>query len=232
MSPLNNLLQLQDSKFLENSRLVQNMANEWRQPISQLSAQILYLQTLQELGNDTQVAKELLKMLPHLNDSIQKMRSTLNLFSNFYETKSGKCFCADIEIENITSMFQQQIILKNINLDVECTPNLELCECKNTFLNVLMILFQNAVEAIPEGKKDAKIKIRLHKDDGVILQVSDNGETIAKEDEKKLFNQSFSTKDEASGLGLIVAKEMVTHRLGGKLHFEQKGDFKTFLVTF
>lgn len=231
MSVNDPLLEFEDRKFIEHSQLVQNLANEWRQPISVLSAQLLYLQTMQQLGSEVQVAKELDKILPRLHEAIKKMDKTMHLFENFYDQKDKEYFYPYTEIENITAMFNQQLILKDIALEIDCAKSLQLFCCKTTFLNVLMILFKNAVEALENKTDEAKIIIGVkYEYKKIILSVADNGEGIKEVDQSKLFENGFTTKEQSAGMGLCVAKALVHERLQGDISYQQKDAFKFFSI--
>jgi PAS domain S-box-containing protein len=82
---------------------------------------------------------------------------------------------------------------------------------------ILVNLIVNAVDAI--GNANGKITVRVHaKDSRVICEVSDTGSGIPTDQLEKIFQPFFTTKpeDKGTGLGLPVAREIVTS-YGGSL---------------
>lgn len=229
----NEILEYQDKEFAHMAKTVSNLSNEWRQPISYLSSQILYLQTLQRFANEKQITQEVDKILPYLNDSIKKLHETMNLFANFYnDMESTTAFNPRQEIENLTSMFEQKMILQNINLQIFCDDDLSLNICKKSFINILLILFENAIESF-EGKKISKpfTNISVTKYGNQIeVTVKSNANTLTQNHKGIIFKQPFSTKDNSSGLGLVIAKTIVTERLSGTIDYNLSNDDIEFIV--
>jgi signal transduction histidine kinase len=58
------------------------------------------------------------------------------------------------------------------------------------------------------GKGKLVIKI-LHKDGTVVVEITDNGKGIAKEDITKLFDPFFTVKQNGMGLGLTSTKNIL-----------------------
>lgn len=91
---------------------------------------------------------------------------------------------------------------------------------------VVLNFFSNAVKYSPEG---SEIKMRVAvADDTVIVEVSDNGYGISKENMKNLFQKFFRAKDEkhvkdveGTGLGLAFVKEII-HQHNGTIHVESE----------
>lgn len=214
------ILKSQDIQFSQISQVIDNLSNEWRQPISYLSSQILYLQTLQKIGTDKQVAQELNKMLPFLTHSIEKMSSTVNLFSSFYSATNAKSvLCVKEQIHNIVAMHRQKIILHNIDVKIDCDKNLKLNTYKNSLDNLLMILFENAIESFEASRVEgAVIEMNLKQQNkGMVMRFRDNGVGIASHNKEKIFDPSFTTKKNSSGLGLAIAKIIAKERLEGDI---------------
>jgi signal transduction histidine kinase len=82
-------------------------------------------------------------------------------------------------------------------------------EVKHVFAN----LFLNARDAMPEG---GTVTVAARIGDTVDIIISDEGPGIAKENLTKIFNPFFTTKQTGSGLGLSMAKDVMT-RIGGDI---------------
>lgn len=89
-------------------------------------------------------------------------------------------------------------------------------------------LFQNAVEAMPDG---GALSVEAHGGKSVTVQVADTGTGIPREAIKKVFLPFFTTKDRGVGLGLaLVHKIVLSH--GGRIEVKSReGKGTTFTVV-
>ena len=107
---------------------------------------------------------------------------------------------------------------------IDCVPE--------EFNQVLTNLIQNAVEALP-GDGSGSVAVRAWNDDSaLVISVKDNGGGIAPENQSKIFNAFYTTKDVGRGMGLGLT---ITHRvvtaLGGTITVKSRpGAGSEFLV--
>jgi two-component system, NtrC family, C4-dicarboxylate transport sensor histidine kinase DctB len=96
---------------------------------------------------------------------------------------------------------------------------------------VLINLFQNALEAL-EGKDGARIEVNVTRveDDDITLTVADNGPGIPQAIRDNLFIPFNTSKDSGLGLGLVIARDIVTE-YGGTITAESSTEGTTFTVT-
>ena len=105
------------------------------------------------------------------------------------------------------SNIKENSILFTASVDpetLELTADPELTE------QVLINLMLNAFQAV-EGRKNAKIELNGLMDGRgrVIIQVVDNGPGIPHENMEKIFIPFFSTKEEGSGIGLSLSRQII-----------------------
>jgi two-component system sensor kinase FixL len=97
---------------------------------------------------------------------------------------------------------------------------------KQVFLN----LTKNAIEAMEHGGK-LVMKGRLI-GDHVEIVISDNGCGIPKENREKIFSPFFTTKQQGTGLGLNISKNIIEDHEGGSITLKSEvGKGTTFKVT-
>jgi len=98
---------------------------------------------------------------------------------------------------------------------------------------VVTNLLVNAARSIPPGRAgENEIRVRASFDGELVLQVTDTGRGMTAEEQRLAFEPFFTTRDEGTGLGLALAREIVdTH--GGTITIEsQPGAGTTVEVRF
>jgi PAS domain S-box-containing protein len=111
---------------------------------------------------------------------------------------------------------------------IECYPN----ELNQVFLNLIV----NAAHAIEETKKGmGAIRITTHtlNTNYIEILIQDNGAGIAAENQEKVFNLFFTTKEvgKGTGQGLNLSYSIIVEKHHGKLFFESTlGDGTTFHI--
>jgi signal transduction histidine kinase len=77
---------------------------------------------------------------------------------------------------------------------------------------VLINLFKNALEAMPEGGELA-VTVEVQ-GDYLVVAISDTGSGITPEDLQNLFTPFFTTKQEGTGLGLTIVRGLISQHQG------------------
>ncbi|WP_296744734.1 ATP-binding protein [Mesorhizobium sp.] len=94
---------------------------------------------------------------------------------------------------------------------------------------VLINLFQNALEAL-EGRDDGKVEVAAAQTgDSVALSVSDNGPGIPTAVLKSLFTPFNTSKEKGLGLGLVISKDIVAD-YGGRIEVSSDRNGTRFTV--
>ena len=73
-----------------------------------------------------------------------------------------------------------------------------------------------------KGKGTIKFTI-LKSKDKVDISIKDNGTGINENYKKKIFNSGFSTKNKGWGLGLSLAKRIITKQHNGEIYLKKSG---------
>lgn len=105
---------------------------------------------------------------------------------------------------------------------------------KDSLSNAVLNLVMNAIDSIPEEKKNGKVEVGTWLDNEAkeaVLWVQDNGDGIADEDQPRIFNLFFSTKgSRGTGIGLAATKKIIEEH-GGDISFHSEhGKGTTFTV--
>jgi two-component system C4-dicarboxylate transport sensor histidine kinase DctB len=95
---------------------------------------------------------------------------------------------------------------------------------------VLINLFQNALEAVEVKGNEGRIEVRAtEKSETVLVTVSDNGPGMLQHIRDNLFSPFNTSKEKGLGLGLVIVKEIVTD-YGGTISAESSAEGTVFRV--
>ena len=90
-------------------------------------------------------------------------------------------------------------------------------------------LVDNAIDA-SKNNSTVSLNISSSQQSRLIIEVRDQGEGISKEDQKKLFEPFYSTKNHGNGLGLAIVQAIVVEH-GGLLQVDSiKGEGSRFII--
>jgi signal transduction histidine kinase len=120
-------------------------------------------------------------------------------------------------IKSTVSVYNEKIKEKRIQLIYELDDSIKEVDIDTTGMQrVILNLFSNAYEIVPEGTGIIKVSTRNIPDKGrFTISIEDNGAGISPENLKKIFDIFFTTKGhKGTGLGLAVVKKIVTEHKG------------------
>jgi signal transduction histidine kinase len=184
------------------------IAHQWRQPINKVASIVAPIRFNTK-------DKELDKELKKIEDSIEFMSNTIDDFRTFYKPKdAAEVVNLKVLIEKSIDFLSSAINKKDIKI-IKDLKNIELKIYGNEFLQVMINLINNAIDAL-----DSKgiICVKLYKKDSrVIITVEDNGKGIDLEDINRVFDPYYTTKKDSMGLGLYMSRLIVEKHLNGAL---------------
>jgi PAS domain S-box-containing protein len=135
----------------------------------------------------------------------------------------------DLLLEEILLLFETAFKEQNIRVrrvDREPLPRLHFDP--QQLHRVLMNLFKNALEAMPQGG-ELTIATRVENNQ-VEVSISDTGEGMPPEVRANIFQPYFTTKEKGTGLGLAICKNIVEEHGGCMLVDSQPGKGSTFTI--
>lgn len=136
-------------------------------------------------------------------------------------------------LERMVQLAQHQHPSPNVRITLErVDEDLMAFADESMMTQVIINLLKNAVQAIG-GTKEGEIRIRAYVDsqDIVRIEVANNGPKIAPEVAEQMFVPFFTTKEEGSGIGLSLSKQMMRLQGGNVSLLPYRDEWTTFVVT-
>jgi len=242
MSPFDSISE-ENRRLLEKNKLdsmdemIQNIAHQWRQPLSQINSVV---STIDDILYEKKIQDPLLEeKLKEIESLTKYMSNTIDDFKGYLEEKNQKSvFPIAYSVQKSIDVFNVNLeenitVIKNIESDVKCYGY------DNELQQVLLVLLNNAKDALVNRNiHQAKIKISIIKDDShVNVTISDNAGGMTKSIMNKIFEPYFTTKhkSQGTGLGLYMSRKIIEERFKGTLSVENLNDgtcFQIYLATY
>jgi len=198
------------------------IAHELRNPMAVISGYLTLLSKKTETLNQAiirDIANEIDGMNRIIGDLLTFARpASLNRVSVNLNEMIDACLQTVLQATGAASRIQTVVTVEAAEL------SLDEVLMRQAFLN----LFQNAIEAMPEG---GTLVIEAQANRDVKILVRDTGTGIPLDHLKKIFLPFFTTKDRGVGLGLaLVHKIILSH--GGRIEVESsEGQGTAFTIT-
>lgn len=226
-------LLIQKSKFIALGEMISNIAHQWRQPLSQLSALLMTLKLkhrMDKLDKPTMESK-----CTEADNIVEYMSNTIDDFRNFFmPNKDPKEFSIKESIDEVLRIIGRSITNQNIEILLDISKDKKIIGYKNEYEQVILNLLSNAKDAIIASQNESgKIIISLNVVEKVAkLSIQDNGGGIQITPIEKIFEPYVTTKEqnEGTGIGLYMAKLIIEKSMKGKLKVQNKEDGALFTI--
>jgi len=200
------------AQLAEMGKLAAGLAHELKNPLSTLK---LNLQLLQED----------LAQLPHAEASrnraatlwkvADRLSQTLDDFMRYagrIELRRQRVELNTV-VQDLVDFFLPQAQAAGVRIHTALAPEGPLCQLDvNFFKQAILNLILNAQQAMPKG---GDMIIRTHMAKGLaLLDISDTGVGIPKENLERIFEAYFTTKRGGTGLGLPTTRRIIEEHQG------------------
>lgn len=215
------IIMFQQARFASLGEMLNNIAHQWRQPLSSLSMIIQSFQTKMHFGKlNTEFVEQKTKDALLL---AQNMSNTLDDFKNFFDPNRAKTkfFIKDC-LEHSIEISKYFLNKENIKLEVNIKKNIELFSYYNELSHVFLNLISNSKDALVSNidKNDRIIKMVVNsKKDFLFVNIIDNGGGIPPDVLPKVFEPYFTTKYKTAGtgIGLYMSKQIIERHIKGQI---------------
>ena len=229
---------LEKERELNNlkSRFISMASHEFRTPLSAILTATILISKQNKPGNEIKINK----YVTQIEKNINHLTSILNDFLSLSKLEEGKLIAVPerfdlipfseslVKDSFIGQKKEQTIIVTHTSLELYVFLD------KKLLSHVLSNLLSNASKYSPSG---AIIDFKIYQKEGrVVLQITDKGIGVPKEEMAYLFTRFFRAKNavnvEGTGLGLNIVK-LYTELMGGTVDFKTEIDKgSTFWIEF
>ena len=223
-------LMFQQARLAQMGEMISNIAHQWRQPLSMISAIVQNQHMKYSLGKLE--ASFFDKSTNDIKDILKQMSQTITDFQNFFEpNKEKEKFCIENSITKVLELLKDDLKKENINIvRFHYEIKEEVLGYPNEFAQTLLNILSNAKDALiaNNDREDRTIHIKTFNDENnICLSIRDNAGGIPEGIIEKIFNPYFTTKEEGKGTGIGLYMSMqIINNMNGTLKVENSELFK------
>jgi PAS domain S-box-containing protein len=199
-------LLLQSEKLSAAGKLAAGIAHEIRNPLTAIKG---FLQLIEK--NDYDLSY--MNIIKTEMNRIEDILSELLLLSKPQNMKFEKENLKKI-LNHIKTLIDTQAIMNNIEIDLAYLSDIPEIICDtNQLKQVFINLLKNALEAMPQGGK-IKIEVEGKDKESIVIRIIDQGCGIPEANIKRLGQPFFTTKENGTGLGLMISMQIIENHQG------------------
>jgi len=207
-------------KFLGN--LVANFAHEIKNPLNGLS--IATQRLVKEFPSDNE---EYARLTTTISKEIESLNRILNDFLSLArpKMKEKKEFDLSILVHDVMDLVREQTRSNSIILKENINKNIKVVGNEGDFRRAVLNILLNAIDAlihVRDKKRELSIELKRRRKE-TLLEISDNGTGMTKEEVEKIFTPYFTTKKGGTGLGLYIAQNILKEHQAKIIVESQKG---------
>jgi PAS domain S-box-containing protein len=212
-------LLFQQSKMAAMGQMLENIAHQWRQPLSMISS----IATGLELKKDLNISniEEEREDLRKINDTVQHLSVTIEDFRNFFKSDKKRAEFSILKaVEKSLQLVGKVYEIKGIQIVFEKSEDIIIKSYENEFAQALINIFYNAKDALEKVEGEKFVFIDLKADDNFLyLSIKDNAKGIDETIIKNIFEPYFTTKHQSqgTGIGLYMTQMIIEKHMKGSI---------------
>jgi len=213
------------SKMAAMGEMLENIAHQWRQPLSLISTAATGAKVKKDFG--TLSDSDFYETMDMINHSTQHLSNTIDDFRNFFNhDKEISSFDINLPIDKVLYLVSSKLKNRHIKI-IKNTREINISGLANEFIQVLLNIINNSLDAFEEHKqqKDKFIFIDVHKEENnLVLKIKDNAGGIKEEIINRIFEPYFTTKhkSQGTGIGLYMSMEIIKKHMHGTISVSNK----------
>lgn len=201
--------------------------------MNSLSPIISLSETMSESGK-TPVSAEEYENMRRAMEVVHRRSSGLLTFIHSYRklTCLPEPMITNCKLQPLLEHLHHLFLGNGYSFEYRVYPSDLIARCDAEMLEQILInLIKNAHDAL-RGRSDGKIEVKARATDSAVsIVVWDNGVGIPPEAQDKIFIPFYSTKNNGSGIGLSLCRQMM-HRMDGTIEVSSRAENTSFTLVF
>ncbi len=203
---------MQSEKLSVIGELAAGVAHEIRNPVTVLKG---FVQLLSQEKRDKEFYTIMDKELERINQITNEFMALAKPQAVHFKKQNLMELIQEVCLFLESEAFMHQVVIEVDHLDTYIYLNCEPNQMKQVLINTI----KNGMEAMPDG---GKITIQTETVDGFVhLMIKDEGTGIPEEVINKVGQPFFTTKEQGTGLGLMVSMKIIENH-GGQLTIQSE----------
>ncbi len=207
------------SKMASMGEMLENIAHQWRQPLSIISSVTTGLLFYKK--SNTLSDEQFNNSLETINKTTHYLSNTIDDFKNYFQKDREKeKFYLDSTLKHSLLLIDSLLISNNIKV-IKNFEKIEAYGIKNELIQIFLNIINNSIDAFVDKKElsDKVITIEITKEQSASqILFRDNAGGIPEEIIHRVFEPYYTTKhkSQGTGIGLYMSYEIITKRMKGK----------------
>lgn len=211
---------LEQSQHAAMGEMIENIAHQWRQPLSIISTAASGMKIEKEYGLLTD--EKFNETCDIIDENSQYLSQTIDDFRNFIKSDSvKKIFNLKKNIDSFLSLVDSVVKTHFIKVILDIPSDIMINSYPNELIQCFINIFNNARDILDiVEEKNRYIFICVSEiNDNVSISFKDNGGGIDNEIINKIFRPYFTTKHQSqgTGLGLNIAYNIIVKSMHGNI---------------
>ena len=209
----------QQQKMISMGQMIENIAHQWRQPLSLITTGISGIKLKKQIND---LDNEFLdKTLDSILNTSKYLSNTIDDFRYFFKPQKEKNdFYLEKCCEKTVDLINPNFLNKDIQI-IYKIENIKILGYETELIQVLINILNNSKDALTSIENENKlIFIDVFKEnDKAIIEIKDNAGGIDENIIDKIFEPYFTTKHQSqgTGIGLFMCQEIIYKHMNGKI---------------
>ncbi len=207
-------------------RLGAGVAHEINNPLAIINEKAGLMKDLLLMSKGSHIDKEkFIGLIQAISDSVTRCKAITQRLLGFARRMDVRHEEIDLNdtIREVIEFLDKEILYRNIRLETRLKEDLpRIISDKGQLQQVFLNIINNAIDAVEDGGLII-ISTELHNPERIRVSIKDNGQGIAKEKIKHIFEPFYTTKEKGKGTGLGLSITYgIVDRLGGSIRVESE----------
>jgi two-component system, NtrC family, sensor kinase len=186
------------------------MAHEIRNPLTSIKGYAQYI--MSELDENSEFFSD----MSVISSEVDRLNNIIDRFLAFARPNELKLEKHDVNeiVKEVIHLIKRDSSLEDIELNINFGELPQIYVDFEQMEQVILNIVINALQAMPKG---GALSISTHNNEMlsvVEIEINDTGQGISLENEEKIFEPYFTTKDKGIGLGLAICSRIVENHKG------------------